>query len=61
VSIDAGPWRDVFPTDSLLDSPKEAFSVPLGSLRAGTHIVALRAFDSAGNQANREIVVKTGR
>jgi sugar lactone lactonase YvrE len=61
MSIDGGPWRDVFPTDSLLDSPKEAFSVPLGALSAGTHIVALRAFDAAGNQANREIVVKTGR
>lgn len=61
LSIDGGDWRDVFPSDSLLDGPRETFSVPLGPLPAGDHIVALRAFDAAGNQGNREIVVKTGR
>ena len=33
MSIDAGPWRDVFPTDSLLDSPSEGFDVPIGACR----------------------------
>ncbi len=61
LSIDGGDWRDVFPSDSLLDGPEEAFSVPLGPIPAGDHIVALRAYDAAGNQANREIVVKTSR
>ncbi len=59
VSIDAGPWRDVFPTDSLLDSEAERFEAPLGPIGAGSHIVAVRAFDAAGNQANREISVNT--
>ena len=59
VSIDAAPWRDVFPTDSLLDDGDERFEVPLGEIAAGTHIVAVRASDAAGNQANREITVKT--
>ncbi|MFW2387142.1 MAG: hypothetical protein ACN4G0_02320 [Polyangiales bacterium] len=58
MSIDAGPWRDVFPTDSLLDSPNERFDVPLGDISGGSHIVALRAFDAGGNQANREITAK---
>jgi sugar lactone lactonase YvrE len=61
LSIDAGAWRDVFPTDSLLDSPAEGFDVPLGDLSDGAHIIAVRAFDASGNQANREITVKTGR
>lgn len=59
MSVDAGPWRDVFPTDSLLDSDREDFDVELGDLLGGGHIIAIRVFDAAGNQANREIVVKT--
>jgi hypothetical protein len=61
ISIDASPWRDVFPTDSLLDSASEGFDVAIGRLAGGSHIVALRAFDASGNQANREITVKIRR
>lgn len=61
MSVDAGPWRDVFPTDALLDSADERFETPVGPLDAGAHIVAVRAFDAAGNQANREITVNTKR
>ena len=61
MSVDAGPWRDVFPTDSLLDSPREGLDVPLGALPSGPHVIAVRAFDASGNQANREINVKTRR
>ena len=59
MSIDAGPWRDEVPTDSLLDSDDERFEASLGLTGEGSHIVPVRAFDSAGNQANREITVKT--
>jgi len=59
MSVDAGPWRDVFPTDSLLDSRREPFDVQLADLPRGGHLFAIRAFDAAGNQANREIAVKT--
>jgi hypothetical protein len=61
MSIDAGTWRDVFPTDSLLDSPSESFDVSLGDLSSSAHIVAVRTFDASGNQANRETTVKTRR
>jgi outer membrane protein assembly factor BamB len=61
MSIDAGTWRDLFPSDSLLDSAKEGFDVALGSLPDGSHIISVRAFDASGNQANREIAAKTGR
>jgi hypothetical protein len=59
MSLDAGPWRDVLPEDGLLDAAEERFDVALGELGKGLHIVAVRAFDAAGNQANREISVKT--
>ena len=61
MSIDAGPWRDVFPTDLLLDSASEGLDLSLGELASGSHILAVRAFDAAGNQANREIIVNTKR
>jgi outer membrane protein assembly factor BamB len=57
-SIDAGPWRDIFPKDLLLDSRSKAFELDLGDLPGKNHIVAIRAFDAAGNQANQEITVK---
>jgi hypothetical protein len=59
LSVDAGVWRDLFPVDSLLDSASESFDVQLGELSADFHIIAIRAFDASGNQANREIAVKT--
>jgi hypothetical protein len=61
ISIDASPWRDVFPTDSVLDSPSESFDVPIGDVSNNVHIVAVRAFDASGNQANREITLKIRR
>ncbi len=56
-SIDAGPWQDIFPLDLLLDSKNEAFEMVLPEGASRSPIVAIRAFDAAGNQANREIVV----
>jgi sugar lactone lactonase YvrE len=61
MAIDAGSWRDVFPTDSLLDSAREELDLPLGDLGPGPHIIAVRALDGGGNQANREITVNTKR
>ncbi|MGB5265200.1 MAG: hypothetical protein WBN30_01335, partial [Polyangiales bacterium] len=61
MSIDAGPWRDVFPVDSVFDSADERFDVPLGAIPGDSHIIAVRALDASGNQANREITVKMGR
>ena len=58
ISVDAGPWRDVFPSDALLDSGDERFELDLGELDAGSHILSVRAFDRAGNQANREITAE---
>lgn len=56
MSIDAGSWQEVFPKDTLFDGPDERFQASV-SLSKGPHIIAVRAFDAAGNQANRELSV----
>jgi hypothetical protein len=58
LSIDAGPWRDIYSTDELLDSRTEEFDVMLDDLSGPSHIVAVRAFDAGGNQANDEITIE---
>jgi hypothetical protein len=61
MAIDAGNWRDVFPADLLLDSPNEELDLALDELSPGSHILAVRAFDAGGNQANREIAINIKR
>lgn len=56
MSVDAGPWREVYPTDTLFDGPDERFQATV-SLGEGPHIIAVRAYDAAGNQANKELSV----
>jgi outer membrane protein assembly factor BamB len=55
VSIDAAPFRPVFPDDGLLDTASEQFSVELGKLTPGRHIVAIRATDAAHNVGSVEL------
>ncbi len=55
VSVDAAPFRPVFPDDGLLDTASERFSVELGKLSPGGHIVALRATDAAHNVGSAEL------
>jgi sugar lactone lactonase YvrE len=56
MSVDAGPWQEVYPTDTLFDGRDERFQATV-SLGEGPHIIAVRAFDAAGNQANKEISI----
>lgn len=56
-AIDGGEWRVVFPEDDLLDTRDESFSIDVSSLPAGSHIVAVRAIDAAGNQTSAELTV----
>jgi hypothetical protein len=54
VQIDGkGPWRPVTSVDGILDENSEKVDVALGL--TGSHVVALRAFDQAGNQVTREV------
>ncbi|MCC6747612.1 MAG: hypothetical protein IT371_08145 [Deltaproteobacteria bacterium] len=49
-SVDGKRWRTVSPNDGVYDSPAEGFRLKLpGKLKPGTHILAVRAKDSADN------------
>jgi len=52
-------WRPLFPSDGVLDEPAEAFDVDIASIvPPGAHIVAVRAYDSAGNVVTRDVEAK---
>jgi hypothetical protein len=49
-------WRPLAPSDGLFDTADESFDADLsGMLTPGAHIVAVRAFDAAGNPVVREV------
>jgi hypothetical protein len=49
-------WRPLFPSDGVFDEAAEPFDANLGSVvPAGSHILAVRAYDSAGNAVTRDI------
>ncbi len=50
-SVDAGDWRPVLSEDGLLDARDETFTLRLGDLEPGEHLVVLRVRDAAGNTA----------
>ncbi len=50
VSVDAGPWEEVYPVDGVADSPEEQYEMPLPPPPGpGPHVVVLRAADILGN------------
>jgi hypothetical protein len=52
-------WRPLFPTDGIFDEPAEAFDIDISSIvPPGAHIVAVRAYDSAGNVVTRDVEAK---
>jgi hypothetical protein len=49
-------WRPIFPSDGIFDEAAEAFSADVSSIvPPGAHIVAVRAYDSAGNGVTRDV------
>ena len=50
-SVDAGDWDPVLSDDGILDSRKEEFTLSLGDLEPGEHLVVLRVRDRVGNAA----------
>jgi sugar lactone lactonase YvrE len=60
-SLDGGPWKVLFPTDSLCDRPREEFQFHLEDPGAGTHSLAVRAFDARGNAGVSEVTFTSNR
>ncbi len=58
VSIDGGPWREVFPDDGIADSPRERYSLDLPITGDGEHTVSVRAFDNSGNVGTVSVIVR---
>jgi len=49
-------WRPLFPADGVFDEPGENFDADISSIvPAGSHLVALRAYDSSGNVVTRDV------
>ena len=63
LSLDGGPWQQIFPEDGIVDLPRETFSAAVNTLTdasggrvgPGDHIAMLRAFDAAGNPGTARI------
>lgn len=58
VAVNGGEWELFFPEDDLLDTRDESFVIDVSSRGAGSHLVAVRATDAAGNVGAREIEVR---
>ncbi len=52
-------WRPIFPKDGVFDSASESFDADISQLvPTGSFLVAIRAFDTAGNHVTRNIEAK---
>lgn len=56
-SIDAGAWRPLLSDDGILDAQREEFTVRLGEVEPGEHLVVLRVRDQPGNAALAKTLV----
>lgn len=57
-AVDAGTWVPVLPDDGIPDGPREEFTLRLGDLEPGEHLVVLRVRDRAGNAALAKALVR---
>lgn len=52
-------WRPLFPKDGVFDEAAEVFDADVSALiPAGSHLIAVRAYDSAGNVVSRDVEAK---
>jgi hypothetical protein len=57
-SLDAGPWTPVEAADGVTDSPREQYHIAIERLRAGEHLLVVRAYDTANNAGLAKVVVR---
>ena len=56
-SLDAGPWTPVEAADGVTDGPHEQFHIAIDRLRAGEHLLVVRAYDTANNAGLAKVVI----
>ncbi len=56
-SLDAGPWTPVEAADGVTDSPREQYHIAIERLRAGEHLLVVRAYDTANNAGLAKVVI----
>ena len=57
-AVDAGDWRPVLSDDGILDDLREEFTLGIGDLESGEHLIVLRVRDRAGNAALAKALVR---
>jgi hypothetical protein len=57
-ALDGAPWVPIFPDDGLFDSLREEITLPLPDLKAGVHLLMVRATDAAGNVGNGDALIE---
>ena len=58
-SVDGGDWKQIFPDDSIFDSPHESFHFDVLDLPSGEHAITVRASDSQRNVSVGKILAVT--
>jgi len=56
-SLDAGPWTPVEAADGVTDSPREQYHIAIDRVRAGEHLLVIRAYDTANNAGLAKVVI----
>jgi hypothetical protein len=57
-SVDAHPWQPVEAVDGVTDSSRERFLIRIDNLAPGEHLIAIRAYDAAGNAGLTKVIVR---
>jgi hypothetical protein len=57
----ASDWQAILPSDSIADSPDEAYDFVASGLSDGPHQITLRATDAHGNQSYHTVTVTIGQ
>ncbi len=57
-SVDGQAWGEIASDDGIIDSRTETFTIKARGLAPGEHVIALRAYDTAGNVGVGKAVIE---
>jgi hypothetical protein len=60
-AIDGGTWTSVFPDDGLFDTRAEKITLSIPGMKPGSHLIMVRATDSAGNLGSGDALIEVGQ